>query len=62
MSHGLAPRPTLPDDEMAALLAAAEEVAASMAAPSAVDETPAWRFSGRWFNRGPLADRRPRRG
>ncbi len=62
MSHGLTPRPTLPDEEMAALVAAAEQVAATIAARPAADDVPAWRFSGRWFNRGPLADRRPRRG
>ena len=44
------------------LIAAAEQVAASLGARPAPDEVPAWRFSGRWFNRGPLADRRPRRG
>ncbi|MGH9019494.1 MAG: hypothetical protein ACRDV0_00525 [Acidimicrobiales bacterium] len=60
MSHGLAPRPSLPDDDMAALVAAAEQVMSTMVT-RAVDPVSPWRFSGRWFSAGPLADRRPRR-
>lgn len=58
MSYGLAPRPSLAPDEMAALVAAAEEL---LKAPRArvKDAPPAWRFSGRWFNIGPFALRRP---
>ena len=58
MSYGLAPRPELPPDEMAAVIAAAEEVL-RREVRRARDETPPWRFSGRWFNHGPFAHRRP---
>ncbi|MGA2968597.1 MAG: hypothetical protein ABSE75_02205 [Acidimicrobiales bacterium] len=62
MSHGLAPRPGLPADEMAALTAAAEEMMIEQTVPNvAVDAVPSWRFSGRWFNSGPYANRRPMR-
>lgn len=58
MSHGLSPRPTLPEEELAALVAVAEEL---LRAPRVrvTDTTPAWRFSGRWFAAGPYALRRP---
>jgi hypothetical protein len=60
VSHGLTPRPELPPDELAALIAAAEEVLRSEKAVATVDLAPVWRFSGRWFNAGPYSDRRPR--
>jgi len=58
MSYGLAPRPGLPPDEMAALIAAAEELLKPGRA-RVKDKLPSWRFSGRWFNAGPFALRRP---
>jgi len=60
VSYGLAPRPQLPPDEMAALVVAAQEVLKSQARVVA-DAPPSWRFSGRWFNAGPYANRRPYR-
>ncbi len=56
--YGLAPRPELPAEEMAALIAAAEELLKQQSSYIA-DDLPAWRFSGRWFNAGPFALRRP---
>jgi hypothetical protein len=58
MSYGLAPRPGLPPDEMAALIAAAEELLRAEGR-RVKDKAPAWRFSGRWFNNGPFTMRRP---
>jgi len=58
MSYGLAPRPGLPPDEMAALIAAAEELL-KVERRRVPDKPPAWRFSGRWFNSGPFTLRRP---
>ena len=58
MNYGLAPRPELGPDEIAAVIAAAQELLRTRVED--VDETPAWRFSGRWFNAGPFAMRRPR--
>lgn len=62
MSYGLAPRPELGPDETAAVIAVAQELlrARAQAQEAVVDETPAWRFSGRWFHAGPLSMRRPR--
>jgi hypothetical protein len=58
MNYGLAPRPSLPPEEMAALIAAAEELL--KAERRRVKDKPlTWRFSGRWFNSGPYANRRP---
>jgi hypothetical protein len=45
---------------MAALVVAAEELLKSQARVVA-DAPPSWRFSGRWFNAGPYAYRRPYR-
>ncbi len=60
MSHGLAPRPELGIDELAALQAVSEELLKEQEATQVEqDEVPAWRFSGRWFNAGPYAHRRP---
>jgi hypothetical protein len=62
MSYGLVPRPGLASDEMAAVMAAVEEIMQEQAQRSlVVDTVPAWRFSGRWFNNGPYANRRPLR-
>jgi peptidoglycan/xylan/chitin deacetylase (PgdA/CDA1 family) len=58
MNYGLAPRPSLPPEEMAALIAAAEEILKEERR-RVKDMPPAWRFSGRWFNSGPYALRRP---
>jgi hypothetical protein len=62
VNYGLTPRPELPPDELAALVAAAEEVLRSEKSVAVVDQVPAWRFSGRWFNASPLSNRRPRLG
>ena len=61
MSYGLTPRPELPAEEMAVLVAAAQELLKTPAAMDLVDHAPSWRFSGRWFNAGPYALRRPYR-
>lgn len=60
MNYGLAPRPELGPDETAAVIAAAQELLRTRVEDVNDDETPAWRFSGRWFNAGPFAMRRPR--
>ena len=60
MNYGLTPRPELDVDELAALVAAAEEVL-NVAPTNVPDSVPSWRFSGRWFNSGPYAMRRPTR-
>jgi hypothetical protein len=60
VSYGLPPRPELPEDELAALAAAAEEVLRAVSNVVA-DDAPSWRFSGRWFNAGPFSMRRPQR-
>jgi hypothetical protein len=60
VNYGLTPRPELPPDELAALIAAAEEVLRSEKAVAIIDQAPVWRFSGRWFNAAPFSDRRPR--
>ena len=59
MNYGLTPRPELAPDELAALVAAVEEVLLSQKIV-VVDQVPNWRFSGRWFNAAPFTDRRPR--
>ncbi|HXC18713.1 MAG TPA: hypothetical protein VNT80_02275 [Acidimicrobiales bacterium] len=59
MSYGLTPRPQLPPEELAALVAALEEVLREEKIVIA-DQVPNWRFSGRWFNAAPFTDRRPR--
>ncbi|MGB8180529.1 MAG: hypothetical protein WCF63_10245 [Acidimicrobiales bacterium] len=58
MNYGLAPRPSLSPDEMAALVTAAE-LLLKEERRRVKDTAPAWRFSGRWFNSGPYALRRP---
>ena len=60
MNYGLTPRPELPPDELAALIAAAEEVLRGEKVVAIIDQAPVWRFSGRWFNPAPFSDRRPR--
>ena len=59
MNYGLAPRPELGPDDTAAVVAAVQELLRTPVADAVIDETPAWRFSGRWFNAGPLEMRRP---
>jgi hypothetical protein len=47
---------------MAALMAVAEEMISDQSLQIvAIDTVPSWRFSGRWFNSGPYANRRPLR-
>jgi hypothetical protein len=58
MNYGLAPRPSLPAEELAVLLAVAEELLKEERM-RVKDKPPSWRFSGRWFNSGPYANRRP---
>jgi hypothetical protein len=45
---------------MAALVVAAQEILKTRTV-IVVDPLPSWRFSGRWFNAGPYANRRPYR-
>ncbi len=60
MSYALSPRPELGPDETAALVAVAQELLReSNETVVTIDETPIWRFSGRWFAGGPLVMRRP---
>jgi hypothetical protein len=59
VNYGLTPRPELAPDELAALVAAVEEVLLSQKIV-VVDQVPNWRFSGRWFNAAPFTNRRPR--
>jgi hypothetical protein len=60
VSYGLTPRPTLDPDEMAALVAAAQEIMLQRTSvPLMLDPVPNWRFSGRWFNAGHFSNRRP---
>ncbi|MGA2124103.1 MAG: hypothetical protein ABSG58_06730 [Acidimicrobiales bacterium] len=61
MNYGLAPRPSLPPDEMAALIAAAEELLVEERRRVKNSKPSPWRFSGRWYNAGPFANRRPHR-
>jgi len=58
VSHGLTPRPTATPQEVAAVSAAVTLLASSGAVPE-TERVPAWRFSGRWFNAGRYANRRP---
>jgi hypothetical protein len=58
VTHGLPPRPSLSEEELAAVIAAAEEVL-RQEVRRVPDQTPTWRFSGRWFNSGPFHHRRP---
>ena len=59
MNYGLTPRPELSPDDLAALVAAVEEVLVSEKTV-VVDQVPKWRFSGRWFDAAPFTNRRPR--
>jgi hypothetical protein len=61
VSYGLAPRPELPPEELAGLVAAAEALLAAPVRRSLVTAVPAWRFSGRWFDVAPFSNRRPYR-
>jgi len=58
VTYGLTPRPELDPDELAALMAVAQELL-KKEPMVLVDQVPNWRFSGRWFNAGPFANRRP---
>jgi len=58
VNYGLTPRPELCAEEMAAVVAAAEELL-RRERRVATDRPPAWRFSGRWFNAGRYSMRRP---
>lgn len=58
MTYGLTPRPELDPDDLAALVAVAQELL-QRPVTAAADPVPNWRFSGRWFNAGPFANRRP---
>lgn len=58
MNYGLPQRPELSKEELAAVIAAAEEVLKAEQT-RVVDGVPVWRFSGRWFNAGRYALRRP---
>ncbi len=58
MSHGLVPRPGPTPAEVAAVSAAFSVLAAARPAVEG-GRVPAWRFSGRWFNAGRYANRRP---
>ncbi|MEO9181194.1 MAG: hypothetical protein ABI298_06050 [Acidimicrobiales bacterium] len=58
MTYALTPRPELDPDELAALVAVAEELL-KKSPLVAVDEVPNWRFSGRWFSAGPFTHWRP---
>jgi hypothetical protein len=50
----------LDPDEMAALVAAAQEIMLQRTSvPLMLDPVPNWRFSGRWFNAGHFSNRRP---
>ena len=57
MSNGLAPRPELPSEDVAAVIAAAQNHFAQRAEGIA-DVVPVWRFSGRWFGTQTLTNRR----
>jgi len=60
VNYGLTPRPQLAPDEMAALVAAAQEIMLQReSVPLIMDPVPNWRFSGRWFNAGHFSNRRP---
>ena len=61
MSHGLRPRSSLGPEETAALVVATSVLLARGPLLEAPDLVPAWRFSGRWFNVGRFALRRPHR-
>ncbi|MBW8824973.1 MAG: hypothetical protein JF603_01285 [Acidobacteria bacterium] len=52
-------RPVPTDEEAAAIVAAVEALWPRAIAMVAADETPRWRFSGRWWSK-PIAARRDR--
>jgi hypothetical protein len=52
-------RPTPSDEELAAIMAAVEVAWPRPAAAHPAEETPRWRFSGRWWSR-PVPTRRDR--
>jgi hypothetical protein len=58
VSYALTPRPELPPEELAAVVVAIEELMREQRV-IVDDAVPVWRFSGRWFNSGRFANRRP---
>ena len=52
MTFGLRPRPQARPEEVAAITAIAQALLTPTVVEAARDETPAYRFSGRWFNSG----------
>lgn len=58
MSYDLPARPSLDAEDLAAVIATAELVL-RQERRVVIDRPPVWRFSGRWFNSGPYANRRP---
>lgn len=60
MSYGLSPRSELCEEELVVLQAVSEELLKEQEVLALEeDQVPIWRFSGRWFNAGPYANRRP---
>lgn len=60
MTYGLSPRPELPPEELAAVLAAAEALLTTVVVDETPNEVSPWRFSGRWFSAHPYSSlRRP---
>jgi len=57
VSHGLAPRPELSPEDVAAVIAAAQNHFAQRA-EGVPDVAPVWRFSGRWFGSQTLTNKR----
>ena len=55
--HQITPDPT--DEEVAAILAAVQVAATGSVASAAPEETPRWRWSGRWWSK-PIPARRNR--
>jgi hypothetical protein len=57
VSNGLTPRPELSPEDVAAVIAAAQNHFAQRA-EGVPDVPPVWRFSGRWFSTQTLTNRR----
>ena len=61
MTFGLSPRPQASPEELAVVTAIAQALLTSTVVEVARDETPTYRFSGRWFDSSYLSSlRRPR--
>ena len=52
MTFGLRPRPKACPEEVAAITAIAQALLTPTVVEMVRDETPVYRFSGRWFNSG----------